>query len=110
MSTVRITLPEGLIVQGHPFERQQVTDERGNPRTDAQGNPMTQVFFSLAIPKGQETHWNQTPWGAKIDAQAKEPEHGWPNGEWQRPDFSWKIEDGDSTIPNKRGIAPNSRE
>ena len=110
MSTTRIKLPEGRIVQGHPFERQMKTDENNKPIMNAQGVQESNVFFAYAIPKSGEPHWNQTVWGAQIDAQAKEPEHGYPNGEWQRADFSWKIEDGDSTIPNKNGIANSTRE
>jgi hypothetical protein len=34
----------------------------------------------------------------------------WPGGQYNRPDFSWKITDGDSAIPNKKGVAPRSRQ
>ena len=60
----------------------------------------------MAIPKGPEQHWNQTQWGAAI----------WNAGQkgyaaqTQHPSFSWKITDGDSAIPNRKGNAPKDQE
>lgn len=109
MAEFKVTTPEGRIVQGHPVERQQVKDDKGKPIIE-NGQNKTEVFFALAIPKGQETDWKQTPWGQQINMAAMDPEHGYPNGEYQHPSFSWKVDDGDSTIPNKRGNRPCDRD
>lgn len=108
MSQVQeILLPEGRLVGGHPMIMNPVKDDHGKPKVGSDGQPMTQTYIGVAIRKGTETDWKQTEWGQKIQAAAMS---GWPNGEFNAPAFAWKIDDGDSTIPNKRGIAPCSRE
>lgn len=105
---IEFTTPVGRLVQGHPMVRKVVRDRKtGSPKLSKSGEPMQEIFFAIAIPKNGETHWNQTEWGQKIDAQAKAD---WPNGAWQRPDFAWKIVDGDSSVPNKANKIPNQRE
>jgi hypothetical protein len=87
--------------------------------TDAEGNPLkikngpnagqdrSEVYFALAIPKGAERHWAETPWGQIIWGVG----HGsFPNGAAQSPAFSWKITDGDSTVANTKGKRPCDRE
>ncbi len=91
---------QGRIVMGHPIKRQQMTDDKGNKLQHDDGSSKTQHFFVVAIPKGAETDWKQTEWGQKVVAVAGQ---GYRNGEINRPDFSWKVEDGDSQIPNKKG-------
>ena len=34
---------------------------------------------------------------------------GFPGGQWQQPAFAWKVIDGDSTTPNRRGVKPRDR-
>lgn len=111
MSTqkVNLTSPVGRIVAGNLY-KPNVTDFDGKPLTvktgPNAGQPRTNYFFALAILKGPEPHWAHTVWGGKI----------WQVGNTlfpqaaQRPDFAWKIEDGDSTIPNKRGKKPCDNE
>lgn len=111
MSTqkVNLTSPVGRIVAGNLY-KPNVTDFDGKPLTAKTGpnagQPRTNYFFALAIPKGPDPHWAHTGWGGKI----------WQVGNTsfpqaaQRPDFAWKIEDGDSTIPNKRGKKPCDNE
>jgi hypothetical protein len=70
------------------------------------GQPTVRYFFAIAIPKGPEPHWAHTPWGAKIWEVGC---RAFPQAS-QRPDFSWKIEDGDSQIPNKRNKKPCEQE
>ena len=89
----------------------------GNDK-DAEGKPLVikygpnagqsrlNYYFAVAIPKSGEVHWNQTEWGQKIYGVAQ---GGWPGGQWQIPTFSWKITDGDSPVPNKKGIKPCDR-
>lgn len=104
---IEITTPVGRLVQGHPMVRKPKKDRQGNVKLNDDGSQALEIFFAIAIAKGQETHWNQTEWGQKIHAQAQAD---WPNGEWQRQDFAWKIIDGDSPVPNKAGRIPNQRE
>jgi len=103
------TTPVGRLVGGHPMNQRVVRDDRTNqPKLQQDGvTPRTEAYCGVAIPKGQETHWNQTEWGALIDQAAKA---GWPNGEFGAATFAWKITDGDSPIPNKRGNKPCDRE
>lgn len=106
---VNITSPVGRIVMGSLYNPNK-TDFDGKPLTvktgPNAGQPRTNYFFALAIPKGAEPHWAHTPWGNKI----------WVVGNTafpaaaQRPDFAWKIEDGDSTIPNKKNRIPRDNE
>ena len=93
-------LVQGRIVMGHPVKRQTMTDDKGNKLFNDDGTTKTQHFFVLAVPKGAEQDWKQTEWGQKVLQVAS---NGYRNGEVNRPDFSWKVEDGDSQIPNKKG-------
>ena len=97
---------DGRIVNGHPMIRRGVTDNNNNPVMDTTVMPAvqkTEIYFALAIPKNGAVDWKQTEWGQQINAQAATD---WPNGEHLSPTFSWKIIDGDSTIPNKKGNKP----
>lgn len=107
MSTPQIMTPVGRLVQGHPMEIRNVTDDNGQQKMTKAGQPQQQVFCALAVAKGQEQHWNQTEWGQQIWAAGQA---GWPAGEWQAPTFAWKITDGDSQVPNKKGKRPCDQE
>lgn len=61
----------------------------------------------LALPKG---HPGTAELIAKIKRVGAEGFVGALAPQLQRPDFAWKIIDGDSAIPNQRSIAPNTRE
>ncbi len=99
---VKILLPEGRIVEGHPMKRNQRRDDNNKPIIDElTGQIKTQIYFGMAIPKRGETHWNQTKWGAQIYAEAQA---AWPGGQTQRGDFAWKIVDGDSTDMNQNNV------
>jgi hypothetical protein len=106
---IEITTPVGRLVGGHPMNSNAVVDDRtGQPKLQADGvTPRTEVYLGVAIPKAGEAHWNQTEWGQKIHQQAVAD---WPNGEYNAPAFAWKIVDGDSQVPNKRGRKPCERE
>jgi hypothetical protein len=75
------------MVQGDCFKGQD-KDQQGNPRRDQAGNLKTVWFVGLAIAKGPE--WDQL-WTAIYQKAAVD----FPNGEYQQPDFSWKVVDGD---------------
>jgi len=102
-----ILTPVARLVGGHPMRQNPKTDDDGNPRLGADGMPMTEAYVGIAIPKNGEAHWNQTAWGRQIWDQALKD---WPNGQYNSPMFAWKIVDGDSAVPNKRNVAPNTRE
>lgn len=99
--SVNLTTPVGRIVQGELWKAQPVTDQRTNlPKLGSDNQPLVQHFFALAIPKTPgHTHWAQTEWGQKIWAEGNRAH---PNFA-PHPTFSWKIEDGDSQVPNKKG-------
>jgi hypothetical protein len=83
-------------------------DDAGNVKMQADKvTPKTSMFVALAIPKGAEQAWYQTEWGAQMYAAGQA---GWPNGEFQAATFAWKVEDGDSMIPNKKGKKNCDRE
>lgn len=106
---VNITSPVGRIVMGSLYDPS-TTDAEGKPlvvKTGPNaGQPRVNYFFALAIPKGAEPHWAHTPWGQQIWNVGNQ---AFPNAA-QSPAFAWKIEDGDSMIPNKKGRKPCENE
>ena len=106
---VNITSPVGRIVMGSLYDPS-TTDAEGKPlvvKTGPNaGQPRVNYFFALAIPKGAEQHWAHTPWGQQIWNVGNQ---AFPNAA-QSPAFAWKIEDGDSQIPNKKGRKPCENE
>jgi len=103
-SDTTAVLPEGRLVGGNPSTQSRSTDYTTKaPLSNDDGTPKMLTSFRFAIPKGVETHWNQTPWGAQIWNEAVS---AFPNGEYQMPNFAWKIEDGDSTVPRQSGSKP----
>lgn len=102
-------LPVGRLVMGSLYEPN-TTDNDGKPLVVKSGpnagQPRVQYFVAVAVPKGGEQHWSQTAWGAQIAAVGQQyfPQL------CQRPDFSWKVEDGDSQIPNLKGRKPCDNE
>jgi len=100
----------GRLVSGHPMIYNVPTDlKTGRPRTKADNiTPVDPVaFIAVAVPKGAETDWKQTEWGAKIYQEAVS---GWSRGEYQMKDFAWKIVDGDSQELNKNMTKPCDKE
>ena len=86
-------------------------DADGKPRIvktgQNAGQPTQQFFFAFGIPKTPGfTHWAHETWGAEIWAVGNTCFPKIAEGD----QFSWKIVDGDSPKPNKKGIAPNTRE
>lgn len=107
---VNITSPVGRIVMGSLYDPS-TTDAEGKPlvvKTGPNaGQPRVNYFFALAIPKNPgETHWAQTAWGQQIWNVGNQ---AFPNAA-QSPAFAWKIEDGNSQIPNKKGRKPCDNE
>ena len=109
MARTNFTTPVGRLLMGSLY-KPQTTDADGKPLVVKSGpnagQPKVTYFFALGIPKGAEQHWSQTEWGAKIWACG----HAAFPKEAQSPAFAWKIVDGDSQVPNKKGSKPCDRE
>ncbi len=104
MSKENILFPAGRMVWGS-VDQQRTTDFNGNPLTVKSGpnagQPTQRTELGVAIPKGAESAWWETEWGQKLFAVAQA---GFPGGETQRQDFSWKVVDGDSTVLNQNNV------
>jgi hypothetical protein len=111
MATQRtnITSPVGRMVEGSLYRANDKNFD-GKPLTVTNGpnagTARVDYFFALAIPKGPEKGWWETAWGQKIYQVGAA---AFPQA-CQRPDFAWKIVDGDSAIPNKRNTKPCDKE
>ncbi len=97
-----ITTPVGRIVMGSLYEPM-TKDIEGRPLVVKNGpnagQPRVQYFIALAVPKGAEQHWAYTEWGKPIWEVGC---RAFPQAS-QAPTFAWKIEDGDSLVPNQKG-------
>lgn len=105
MAKAIFTTPPGRLVQGSLYKPQE-KDASGAPLVFKSGpnagQPKKQYFFAVAVPKGAEQHWSQTPWGQAIWSSG----HSFKPNAGQLPKFAWKIVDGDSTVPNDAGKKP----
>lgn len=107
-----LLFPVGRLLMGS-FTVPQDKDIDGNPMTvkkgPNKGQPSVRWFFAYGIPKTPGVgHWGSEPgWGQIIWTIGHSC---FPAGQAQRPDFAWKIVDGDSAIPNKKGTKPCDRE
>jgi hypothetical protein len=113
--------PTGRIVYGDLYKAQE-KDADGKPRVIKNGpnagQPAPQFAFGLAIPKTPGVFWWSEPWGQIIYSQAvaafpqavatavAEIQAGRDGSKF----FAFKVMDGDSTIPNKKGRKPCDRE
>ena len=107
MDQISLTSEVGRLVYGSPgIAVQDIDFSTNKPKMMADGVTPRMIFnFGVAIPKqpGDQGHWGNNPaWGSPIFqfGHAAFPEAA------ARPDFSWKIMDGDSTMPNKKGTIP----
>ena len=95
-----IVTPTGRLVQGSLYKPND-KDMDGNPLIyktgDKKGQPRQEYFFRVAIEKGTEKHWGETPWGQVIINVGAV---GFPQ-QYQNPAFAWKIIDGDSRTIGK---------
>lgn len=104
--------PVGRIVAGSVWDGN-TTDFHGKPLEwksgDKAGQPRTEWFIALAIPKtdaGFNDVWAQM----NRIAKGAFPSMFNASGECLRPDFAWKYTDGDSATLNRNGVAPNTKE
>ena len=70
------------------------------------GAPKKRYYFGIAIPKTPGKHWAAEAWGQPIWNTGHT---GFPQGQASRPDFAWKITDGDFDISNKQGRKPKEQ-
>ncbi|WP_287278671.1 hypothetical protein [Ralstonia sp.] len=104
-----ILFPVGRFVMGDLYTPNDKDGEgkpllvKNGPNT---GQPRVEYFLAVAIPKGHERGWWETPWGAQIYQAGAA---AFPQAV-QAASFSWKIEDGDSAVPNRRGRKPCDNE
>jgi hypothetical protein len=112
ITATQILTPVGRLVAGSPFEPN-TTDMDGRPlvvKSGANvGQPRTEYFLAIAVPKsdpGVSAVYQQ------IMAVARQ---GFPTlfdaaGKCLRPDFAFKITDGDSQVPDLKNRRPCDRE
>ena len=109
---IQLLTPPGRIVLGNPHTGNK-TDAEGKPlvvKTGLNaGQPRVNYYVGLAIEK---TH---AEWSALYSEIYNRALQNWPqffNAQQQciLPTFAWKITDGDSIIPNKKGTKPSDKE
>lgn len=112
----QVVTPVGRIVMGDLYNPR-TQDQEGRPlvyKSGAKaGQPRKDFFFAVAIPKGPEIaqphahlNWIHTTWGQAIyKAGVSFLAHA-----ASLPSFAWKVQDGDSTVPNKAGSILSQRE
>jgi hypothetical protein len=109
MTEIVILLPTGRLVEGSLYKGS-TTDMDKNPLVFKSGKnagqPRTSWYIGVAIEKKGETHWNQTWWGKQIWEIGQ---NSFPNGAARSNTFAWKIVDGDSDVPNKKGSIPRDK-
>jgi hypothetical protein len=107
-----ITTPVGRLVQGSLYDPQE-KDQAGRPMTVKSGpnagQPTKKWFFALAIQKS-DPGWPAFWAALSTEARAGFPTLFDPQGNCRRPDFAWKIVDGDSTVPNQNNKRPVDQE
>jgi len=111
MATFTFVTPVARLIHGHPMKQNpKVNKKTKQPVLDKTGQQVKEIYIGIAIPKAGEASWKDTEWGKQIVMAALDAEHGYAEAMTRRDDFSWKIVDGDSDIPNKEGNIPNHDE
>lgn len=109
MAQFTFVTPVARLIHGHPMKQNTRTDDvTKQPIIGKDGQPVKEVYIGIAIPKASEADWKDTDWGKQIMMAALDAENGYDSATTRRPDFSFKVVNGDSDIPNKNGIAPNT--
>jgi len=93
--------PVGRIVQGDAF-KPNTTNQQGVPLTDKLGQPRVEFYLALAIEK---TNPDWPAFKAQLDQVAAQ---AWPGGQFNAPNFSDKITDGDGLDNN--GVLNSTKE
>lgn len=107
------TTPVGRMVGGGSLYIGKTENFDGKPLTFADGSARQEYTFGVAFPKtpGVASWWLEE-WLKPVMQCGFD---NFSNGEAQRPDFAWKITDGDSTMPGKPrqgkpGVRPCDKE
>lgn len=107
-----ITWPVGRLVWGS-VSTMRDKDRNGKPLTTREGKPRQECSFGVAYEKnGTQAFW-QTPWGATIYQVGRGSHPGMFQADGNLlpgRKFSWKVIDGDSTVPNENGSIPAQQE
>lgn len=101
--TKQFTTQVGRLVGGDVLIGRSV-DFEGRPLTTKDGKPREDYYIAVAYPKDTPAT-NDLLCDIRDEAAAE-----FRHGETQRPDFAWKLTDGDSTVPNMRGRKPCENE
>ena len=111
MSTEFLT-PVGRIVQGDCF-KSNTKDAEGKPLVIKNGpnagQPRVEYFISLAVPK-TDSGYNDVYNTIVSEARIEFPTLFDEQGNCINPSFAFKITDGDSQVPNSKGVKPCDRE
>lgn len=112
LDPVPFTTAVGRVVAGSVSELQTHDFKTGAPLTIKKGPKLgqatTKLYFALAIPKNGTQHWASEPtvgavlWKAAHDA--------WGADMCKRPDFAFKVTDGDSQVVNRENNKPCDNE
>lgn len=107
-----ILTPVGRLVQGDCFEGSK-TDAEGRPLVIKNGpnagQPRVDYFMAIAVPK-TDVEYGPVQTSIMQTAAAAFPTLFDASGNCINPQFAFKITDGDSAVPNTKGISPNTRE
>ena len=108
MTTFTFVTPVARLIHGHPMKQNLKTNRKTEqPVLDKAGQQVKEIYIGIAIPKAGEADWKDTEWGKQIVMAATDAEFGYDVAMTKRTDFSWKVIDGDSDVPNKEGNVPN---
>jgi hypothetical protein len=110
--STNILTPVGRLVNGSPFEAS-TTNMEGAPLMVKSGpnagQPRSEYFLSIAVPKSDPAVAALYQQVVTV-ARAGFPQFFDASGKCMRPDFAFKIVDGDSVVPDMRGRRPVDRE
>ena len=107
----QILFPVGRLIGGSVHKLKGKLDKAGQPKLGKDGKQVMAVNFGVAIPKTQarwqdESYMHPTKglvhWGDEVFNVGK----GAAPTMHLDPTFAWKVTDGDSTLPNKKGNKP----
>jgi hypothetical protein len=121
-NAIEFMSPIGRLVQGDVFKPSTV-DMFNRPLLDKSGKPRVNYFISVAIPKKDQAMSSPQlipakgipggyilNWRVVTSVAEKMFPSFFPNGKCVHPAFSYKIIDGDSQVPNAKGIRPCDRD
>lgn len=116
---INFTTPVGRFVNGNLYVPQ-TKDADGKPliikNGPNAGQPTQKFYLAIAIPKIAGQHWATYPRAAHRPTEMSWGEAIWATGHKafgptaQSPAFAWKVTDGDSVVPNRKGRIPKDNE